>query len=77
MRDEAKIDRVEANLEDAYREFRKKDYLLHLWKVNRPHYTEARCLEIIAPRAGYNRKAAQEALKRMGVIKPKRKGSNE
>lgn len=73
MRDEAKIDRLEANLEEAYRESRKKDYLLHLWKVNRSHYTESRCLDIISPRAGYSRKYAYDALKQMGVIEPKRK----
>lgn len=77
MKDEAKINRVDANIEGAYRELRKMEYLRHLWEVNSPHYTEAHCLDIIAPRAGYNRKYAYDALKKMGVIGPKREDRNE
>lgn len=64
------LEQIDAEVERAYQEARRKQYLLHLWEVNRPHYSETECITLIAPRAGYSRPGAVKALIAMGVISP-------
>lgn len=59
---------VEVMTERAFREARRKQYLIHLWGVNSPHYAQEECIRIIAPRAGYTYDGAKDALTKMGYI---------
>lgn len=62
------IERAEVMTEQAFREARRKQYLIHLYEVNRHWYTLNECIRIIAPRAGYTFDGAKDALKKMGYI---------
>ena len=67
MRDEmTESERVEIMTERAFIEARRKQYLIHLWEVNSPHFSREQCVRIIAPRAGYTYDGAKDALRKMG-----------
>lgn len=61
-------ERIEVMTERAFLEARRKQYLIHLWEVNSPHYPREQCVRIIAPRAGYTYDGARDALKKMGYL---------
>ncbi|MDN4753641.1 hypothetical protein QYZ87_10905 [Porphyromonadaceae bacterium W3.11] len=41
----------------------KKEYLLHLWEINRPYYSAQETLNLIAPRAKYRNSEAKIIIK--------------
>ncbi|MDD7438595.1 MAG: hypothetical protein PUK66_07185 [Bacteroidales bacterium] len=43
------------------------DYMLHLWNVNRPHYTSTVCLEIVCSRLKMDACRVKAALEDAGV----------
>lgn len=65
-------ERIEIMTERAFLEARRKQYLIHLWEVNSPHYPREQCVRIIAPRAGYTYDGAKDALKKMGYLSSKK-----
>lgn len=42
---------------------KKRAYLLHLWKVNRPYFSSQETLNIVSPRANYSNSDAKRILK--------------
>lgn len=47
---------------------KREEYLIHLWKVNRPFMSGAQCLEIVSNRMKMMKTTAREILERHEVF---------